>query len=161
MRDNRKSNSYFEKHSQKQVNGIKLFNTAFENGGKGQLTKEKSASVIYNYHLSLLISKYSTAEDNRVLKEIFINSLDFIKYNDFRNFYVQSLWLLSIAYVLEIDSSEIEVLKQKIEENDYNDYLIGTLLEAVFGDSNTSNNFTFETPYSKLRSVLDLKSLRI
>ena len=110
------------------------------------------------FRISNIRAKYSLGDDVRTIEEDFLNAL-----HDLENIgttdldYLSLLWMVSLGILLETDKQNIEQLAKIVKRNNINDFVIDFLLCASqIGYRQISNSFVKETPYSKIRELIEL-----
>lgn len=136
--------------------GILLFQARFEDAFDDEDREEISETLI-SFHLSIIKALYSSNGTIDEIKNHLYRILELLEYCEFEDEYVETLWILSLCYVLEIDPSEMKTLKERIIENKYDDFVISSILNKVFNDVAVNDFFNWKRPYQKLQGVLELK----
>lgn len=157
IRDKFKNSSYFIQYNNEQIEGIQNFKNSFAKAKDGTTNKEIFADTIVLYYLDLFIASYSNNATKNELETIILELLPFLEFTELYDSYVEALWLLSVSYALDIDPSKLVILKQRIVENEYDDYLVSSILDEIFGGTQINKRFNWKRPYEKLQPVLDLK----
>lgn len=156
MRDTRKSKEYFEEYINDQLEGITTFKKSFKASNDSEI-KEEYCELIIEFYIDLISSFYSKGATKEELKSLLIELLPYFEYVEFYDAYVEALWILSLCYLLEIDSSKLEFLKKRIKENEYDDFVVSSILNTIFKEEKIKTNINWKRPYAKLISVLEQK----
>lgn len=156
-RDKYKNSAYFILYKNEQIQGIQDFKNLFAKAKDRTSNKEIFADTIVLYYLDLFIASYSNNATKNELETIILELLPFLEFTELYDSYVETLWLLSVCYTLDIDPSKLEILKQRIIKNEYDDYLISSILNEIFGGIQINKHFNWKKPYEKLQPILDLK----
>lgn len=136
--------------------GIALFQSRFDEAFDDE-DREEVAEILISLHLNLIKALYSNSEDFEVIKSHLRRIFQLMEYCEFEDEYVESLWLLSISYVLNFTPSEVEILKERILENEYNDFVVSSILHEMFPNIPINDHLNWKNPYQKLQGILQLK----
>ena len=157
IREKHKNSSYFIEYNNNQIEGIQNFKDSFAKAKEGTTNKEIFADIIVSYYLDLFVSSYSNNAKKNELESILHELLPILEYTELYDSYVETLWLLSVSYILDISPSKLETLKQRIIKNEYDDYVISSILNKIFNDTEINKHFNWKRPYKKLQPILELK----
>src|SRR5699024_12493500 len=112
---------------------------------------------LLSLHDALPSSMYSFGASLEQIKLFYEEVIDITEKNwSSESKYVEMIWLLSIAIMLKIESSQMERLKNLITKDGVEDYLIDYLIAAY--DNNWKirrKKFKFDIPYKSLYQVIN------
>ena len=158
MRDTRKSTVYFDERFEDLTEEI---DDLINDHASGENTVEQINMLLvslFNSKLRQLVVAYSQGKSKTDLVGLYQEYLDFFNAYDYEiyNSYVKNLWIACLGYLLDIDPNRMMNFKEKILASKFNDYLISTVLNQIFGDVGIMSNFFMPDPYSKLEPILQL-----
>ena len=113
--------------------------------------------TILKYSLDNLLVSYSMGSDLDTFKEnlqIVIDSMEKVWRQS--NGYVQMVWVLSFGIMLDINIQKINKLKDLVQQDNPNDYLIDFLLNSKTDWALSHTDFKFPVPYKSLKDVISL-----
>lgn len=156
MRDHNKDIDYFKKTISIKQNGLSHVQSEFNDADDAEDRDELSDRLIM-YHLDLIELLYSSNGSSNEIKNHLYRIFELLNHCQYEDSYVQCLWLLSISYVLDISPTAIEILKKRILENKYDDFVVSAILNKMFGDVPIKDSFNWKRPYQKLQGILEQK----
>jgi len=158
LRDFHKERDYFIQYIAQQEKRIEKFTTKV---AAGQVKEDRIQPVmqkVFELKLDVVIANYSLGTEVAEIKTIFEGLLDDIHITNLNHRYVQIIWLLSIAILLDIDNQYFEKLINLVKRDNFNDYLVDFLIKYRKYDEWKMDNagLKFETPYQALKDVITL-----
>jgi len=164
QRDNRKSAEYFQMLITEKQNFIAEFATLALAAGTDQTHRTGFYYSIYLKQLELLIAKYSYGESVASLKVSFrtvIDSLEIYQQQpvsesmDFQvlSEYIESLWLISLALLLEVSDSFLHRVITLINSSG-KDAIFDRLIRLRFPQHKATNILAHSKPYLPLYQAL-------
>lgn len=157
MRDSIKDEQYFDEYITQQENRISKFCHKLQSGEVEEDRVIPITKKINDLRFSVFEAKYSQGEDLDILRKEFSNIVfSMPQFHKPTHVYVDMLWMLSIAVMLEVDSDEWDALSALILASNVNDWLLGYLLSSRGGNCQYRNwQIKMENPYDYLRNIIE------
>jgi len=156
MRDTLKTKEYFDTFILEELEDIQMFEDSLE---KGEIEKDRIDSIkdeILQIKVGIIIAKYSRGDSISTIKQEFEDMIDLFCESWDGEIYEDNLCFASLAYLLGLDDTLLNRIRNKLKESDTYDYLIDFVLLG-FNDSQDNSNISFPRPYKQLLKSINGK----
>lgn len=157
MRDTRKSLSYFQNMLNELDDEIVDYIDDIESNVNSEIQLDRLCNSVFGIHHEKILVEYCIGRDKTQILSTVNQILTFSdEYNiKVSGRYVELLDILSMASVLELESSKVVGLANKIIAEGMNDALMTCILASFDINLEPTSNFLFLLPYSKTESILN------
>ena len=156
MRDKRKDNDYFSTIIDRDRKRIEKFKARLENGTVSPNQVPSVMRGIFQIKFGIWLARYSMGDPINDLVPLYREMVfDFLA-AFLPDWYTDSLWLLSIGVLLEIDEGTFKSLVNAIKSSGREDWLYDFLIQSRLpGEKCVSDQLLFQKPYLALRHVVE------
>jgi hypothetical protein len=126
----------------------------------GNIPKERIPNVlaeVFQTSLGIVVADYSSGKNKDDIIKDYDRTLHFLEmdWNKKNGYYVELLWLLSMAILLEIDDGKFDKLVGIIDNENYNDYIIDYFVGFRKNGRKFHDKILFKEPYGNLAELID------
>ncbi|MHC6201993.1 PoNi-like cognate immunity protein [Breznakiellaceae bacterium SP9] len=161
IRDTIKTEEYFVNFIEEDNNRINKF---IENIEIGNTKEERIPAVlrkVFNLSIGVMVAGYSAGKSKDDIIKKYNKAIQFMENGlEKTSGYVQALWLISIAILLNINNDEFNKLVKIIDEKGIEDYLINYLISFRIKDRKITEKITFKEPYKRLIDIINVPDKR-
>src|SRR5690625_4359019 len=164
VRDTLRDEKYFKEYIKSEEKTIKEFenlvNQVIRERGESDKGVKSGYNFLFGNYFNKMEAMYSFGASLEQIKLFYEEVIDITEKNwSSESKYVEMIWLLSIAIMLKIESSQMERLKNLITKDGVEDYLIDYLIADY--DNNwkiRTKKFKFDVPYKSLYQVINAEN---
>lgn len=163
MRDKIKDKAYFDDYITQQKSRIKRFTEKLEAGSIREDRVLPVLKKVDSLKYSIFEAGYSRGDGLDELKETFLNIMrDFPKFTNPKSEYVDTLWIVSIAIMFEIEGEEWDTLSKYVYDSGIDDWLLGYLMSSRNGNKGFCDwEVRIGNPYNYLKNIIETSNIRI
>ena len=154
MRDTLRTKEYFDKFILEELEDIQMFEDSLE---KGEIEKDRIDSIkdeVLQIKVGIIIAKYSRGDPIDTIKKEFEDMIDSFCESWDGEIYEDNLCFASLAYLLGLDNTQLNRIRNKLKESDTYDYLIDFVLVGV-DDAQDNSEISFPRPYKQLLKCIN------
>ncbi len=119
-----------------------------------------SKKSILTFYREILETKYSVGEELSVIKQYYLDVINFINDSKTHSGYANILRLISMGIMFEINEDEfkilIELVERYLKKTKDEDFLIDFLINFYKPDWIQSNTFLINIPYKNINGIIEL-----
>jgi hypothetical protein len=158
LRDKLKTEEYFKEFIQKDTNRINKFLDGIKSGF---ITEDRIPSIlrtVYDFSLIVTVAKYSAGFNVKEIESELLKTIDHLKNGwDKVSGYVEILWTLSMAILLNISDNNFNKIVEIIDDKKLTDYIIDYIIAHRIKDRSISKNVIFEKPYKTIVNIIQME----
>lgn len=162
MRDKIQNEKYFQEYIKEENENINYFQSRLD---KNEIREDRILPVkreVYTLRFKILLAKYSIGEDLNEIRRDFLKIIDDTsKFWNAETGYINMIWILSIAIMLDIEGRYWNKLIHIIEASNLEDWLMAYLIARGKNMEEFEGlNFRMQKPYKKLKEIICENSFR-
>jgi hypothetical protein len=158
LRDKLKTEEYFKEFIQEDTNRINKFLDNIKSGSAKEDRIPAILGKVYNLSLGVTIAKYSAGFSANEIESGLLKTIDYLKNGwDKEGGYVEILWTLSMAILLNISDTNFNKIVEIIDDNKLKDCIIDYIIACRINDRNINKNVMFEKPYKTIVNIIQME----
>lgn len=154
MRDNLRTEEYFDTFILEELEGIQMFEDSLANGEIEENRIDSIKDEILLIKMGIIIAEYSRGDSISMIKQDFENMIDLFCESWDGEIYEDNLCFASLAYLLGLNDVQLNRIRNKLMESDTYDFLLDYVLVGFDNDQDKSK-ISFPRPYKKLLKCIN------
>ncbi|WP_282917785.1 PoNe immunity protein domain-containing protein [Porphyromonas macacae] len=170
MRTELKDQEYFKTYFESQLDDIEYYNDALENG---EVKEDRILAVrrkIFTISLHTLIAKYSSGYAVSELRNEFENVVTAFEHgwkdrgntpedNMYFDNYLLVLWMLSLGFLLDIESSAFERIVKVLDDSGRKDFFFDYIIKSRLSSRSISEEIIYPDQFLFLKELIKTKDI--